>query len=95
MVVCLEIYGVAGEVRSTQIGCGALFAPTLEPWGEELRFGVQGDRPGLLTSAAGKCLVNMRLRLSEVGGRLAIGARSGGGEVVDGASLFAGASARA
>lgn len=80
---------------SKHAGSGARFELTLERQGEELRFSVQDDGPGLLASAAGKGLENMRRRLSEVGGRLTIGARSGGGVVVEGALPLGAAAARA
>ena len=75
-------------------GSGTRFELTLERRGDELLFSVEDDGPGLPASAAGKGLENMRRRLSEVGGRLTIGSRSGGGAIVAGALPFAAAAAR-
>jgi signal transduction histidine kinase len=70
---------------SKHAGSSARFELQLERQADELRFSVQDDGPGLLASAAGKGLENMRRRVADVGGRLTVGARPGGGVVVTGA----------
>jgi signal transduction histidine kinase len=80
---------------SKHAGSDARIELTLARQGGEHRFTVQDDGPGFTVSPAGKGLDNMRRRLTELGGRLVIGGRSGSGVVVEGALPLPGGSARA
>jgi signal transduction histidine kinase len=69
---------------SKHAGIGARFGLTLSRKGGALRSTVQDDGRGFMPSTARKELENMRRRMSEPGGRLTIGARPGGGVIVEG-----------
>jgi signal transduction histidine kinase len=60
-------------------GPAATFQLSLEVVGSELRLGVEDDGRGLAGSPGGSGIQNMHRRIGEVGGRLTIGDRPGGG----------------
>jgi signal transduction histidine kinase len=71
-------------------GAGATLQLSVEMVDGELRFGIEDDGRGLAGSLRGTGIDNMHRRIDEVGGRLVLGERPGGGVRVAGAVPIAG-----
>jgi signal transduction histidine kinase len=71
-------------------GAGATLQLRLELVEGELRFGVEDDGRGLAASPRGTGIDNMHRRIDEVGGRLVLDERPGGGVRIAGAVPIAG-----
>jgi len=79
-------YCCAEALQNAAKHAGSKARVELRLWREsgELHFTVRDDGPGLSAPPIGKGLENMRRRLSDLGGRLGIGAAPGAGVMVEG-----------